>query len=92
MADFELTFNKKGWQEIAKHVIETEGVARMKRVADAANSGLEDPDGYQVSTEGDDPLDKRDFRATVITTTPEAMRDNQKHNTLIQNLHRAGGE
>jgi hypothetical protein len=87
-----LTFNKKGWQEIAKHVVETEGVRRMKRVADAANAADDLDEGYLVSTEGDDPLSKADYRATVITATAEAMRSNAKRNTLVRELHRAGGD
>ena len=86
-----IRFNKAGWDEVVKHVIDTEGVDRMKRVADASNQGLDDPNGYQVSTEGDEPLSKRDYTATVITASAEAMRDNAKHNTLVKNLHRAGG-
>lgn len=86
-----LTFNKDAWNDVAKHVIDTDGVDRMKRVADAANAGL-DRDGYLVSTQGDDPLKKRDYSATVITATEDAMYDNAKHNTLINNLPLAGGE
>jgi len=90
MARSNLKFNKKAWDEIVKHVIDTEGVDRMKRVADAANGHI-DSDGYQVSTQGDDPLDKRDYSATVITADAEAMADNAKHNTLVQEFHKAGG-
>lgn len=90
MARSNLKFNKRGWQEVVREVIDTDGVDRMQRVADASNAHLQS-DGYKVSTEGDQPLDKRDYRATVITTTPEAMRDNAKRNTLIKNLPLAGG-
>lgn len=83
-------FNKNGWNEVVRHIVDTEGVKRMTRVADASNADIEG-DGFMVSTEGDDPLDRRDYTATVITTTPEAMRANAKHNLLIKNLHRASG-
>lgn len=86
-----IKFNLKGWDEIARHVIKTEGRKRMERVADAANSNLDEP-GYLVSDEGDEPLKKRDYSATVITATAEAMRDNSKNNTLVRNLHLAGGQ
>lgn len=83
--------NKAGWQELARQIIETEGVARMRRVADACNQGLS-KDGFLVSVEGDNPLDKRDYRATVITATAEAKAKNAKHNTLVNNFYRAGGD
>lgn len=87
----DLKFNKRGWDEIAQHVIRTDGRRRMQRVADAANAQLSAP-GFKVSDEGDEPLSKRDYSATVITTTPEAMRHNAKHNTLVKALPLAGGE
>lgn len=86
-----LVFHKEGWNEVVKHVIDTEGVDRMKRVADAANTHL-DREGYKVSTEGEDPLERRDYSATVITATEDAMYDNAKHNRLINELPAAGGE
>lgn len=92
MARANVRFNKAGWNQIVKDVIDTEGVRRMKRVADAANQNLDGPDGYLVSTEGDEPLTQRDYTATVITASAEAQRDNAKRNTLVQNLHRAGGD
>lgn len=84
-------FNRKAWDSLVKEIIETEGVERMSRVADACNAELGE-DGYKVSVEGDDPLTKDDYRATVITATAHAMRHNAKHNTLIQNLHKASGD
>lgn len=86
-----LTFNRAAWRQLTKDIINSEGVDRMKRVADAANRADDLEDGYRVSIEGDDPLDKRDYRATVITATAEAMRANARSNTLISNFHQASG-
>lgn len=85
-----VNFHKEAWRELSSEVIAAEGVPRMKRVADAANENL-DHEGYMVSVDGAKPLRKRDFRATVITATAEAMRDNQKHNRLVVEFYRAGG-
>lgn len=85
-----LKFNKAAWNAMVKEIIETEGVARMQRVADAANAHLDRP-GYMVSVEGDDPLTKRDYRATVITATEDAMYDNARNNRLVTEFHKAGG-
>ena len=68
----------------------------MRAVADASNAALiktapGKPSGYQLSTEGDNPRAEHDYSATVITTTAEAMRDNARHNRLVQNSHLAGG-
>lgn len=82
--------NKRRLNQLIAHMIDTAGVERMERVADACNAHI-GTDGYKVSTEGDQPLTKRSYRATVITADAEAMRDNMKNNTLINNLHRAGG-
>jgi hypothetical protein len=87
-----IKFNKKAWNALVTDVIDNVAVPRMQRVADASNATLEEGEGYMVSTEGDDPLDKRSYRATVITTTPEAMRSNAKNNTLVKNAYLAGGD
>jgi hypothetical protein len=75
----------------------------MTRVADACNAELGaswDGDtmvaggpesGYMVSTEGDDPLDRRDYSATVITANWPAIEDNATRQTLVNNFHLAGG-
>lgn len=91
MAKTELTFHAEAWDDIVKGVINEVGVPAMQRVADASNAGLDRP-GYMVSVEGDDPLRKRDYRATVITATEDAMYDNAKHNTLVNNFYLAGSD
>lgn len=63
--------------------------------ADRRGSGpvLDDPGGDDeyvagtVSIDGGDALTQHDYRATVITRTWEAMRDNAMHNRLTQNFH-----
>lgn len=47
--------------------------------------------GFMVSVEGDNPLQRRDFRVTVITASAAAARHNGKHNTLVNNFHHAAG-
>ena len=83
--------NKAALNAITKQVIDTEGVARMQRVADACNAAAGLEDGYRVSIEGDDPLDKRDYRATVITATAEAIMADGKHDYLLKNFGVAEG-
>ena len=90
MAKSKIKFNRNAWDALAKNVVETEGVKRMKRVADACNGHVEE-DGYMVSVEGDEPLNKRDYRATVITTDAESMADNAENNRLVREFHQAGG-
>lgn len=85
-----LRFHKRGWDKVVKHVIDTEGVDRMRRVAEAANTSEGVIDGFRVSVDGDQPLRKHDYRATVITATGEAMRANAQNNTLVNEFHRAG--
>lgn len=83
--------NETGWNKLAKEIVNTEGVKRMERVADACNEELGE-DGFKVGVEGDDTLQKHDRRMTVITATAAAIKHNAKHNTLIRNFFRAGGE
>ncbi len=91
MATSRLKFNRKNWSLLAKEVIETEGVERMERVADACNAYV-DSDGYMVSVEGEAPLKKRSYRATVIAANGEAIHDNAAHNRLVNEFHLAGGD
>lgn len=88
-----LEFEADGWDEIVKGVINTVGVERMTRVAEACNQseGLGDG-GFMASVEGSRPLQKRDYRATVITVTEDAKRANAKNNTLVNNFYLAGGD
>lgn len=90
--DYELTFNIPAWNAMIKDIVNTDGIARMRRVANGCNAQIEGEDGYLVSTEGDEPLSKHSYRATVITANAEAMRDNAKHNTLVHNFSKAGGD
>jgi hypothetical protein len=87
--------NEEGWKEMAREIVNKHIVPRMERVADACNEqdGLTEEDGYRVGTEGSgEQLQKHDERATVITATAAAMRQNAKNNTLVKNFHLAGGE
>lgn len=84
-------WNHAGWNQVVQEVINTVGVPAMQRVADACNQGAGLGDGgYMVSTEGSDPLQLRDYRATVITVTDGAKADNAKNNRLIDNFYQAG--
>ena len=89
MARQQFKVNRKAYNEIAKQAIDTIGVPMMQKVADACNAelaGRGKPEGYMVSVEGDDPLDKRDYRATVITATADAIRHDRKHDSLLRNF------
>lgn len=83
----------EGWDEITSQVVNSLGVELMQRVADACNGdeGLGDG-GFMVSTEGSKPLQKRSYRATVITVTEDAQRANAKNNTLVNNFHLAADD
>ena len=66
----------------------------MQAVADACNNALDDEwaGGYKVSTEGDKPLTKRDYRATCITANWGAIVDNARNGTLVKNFYLAGAD
>lgn len=87
-----IVFHLDAWREVAKQVVETEGVARMQRVASAANQAAGITDGYRVSVEGPgERLQKHEYRATVITATGAAMRAEAEHGSLVGNFYQAGG-
>lgn len=79
-ANFKL--NRKAMNMLVTEAIDKIAVPHMQDVADRCNDHI-DSDGYMVSVEGDDPLDKRDYRATVITADAKAMMDNAKHDRLV---------
>lgn len=86
------TPNEEGWDELVKQIVRTEVTLRMKQVADACNEQADLAFGYMVGIEGDDILQKHDYRMTVITATGAAMDDNARNNTLLKNFHLAWGD
>lgn len=70
------------------------GIAkRKKRTRALLHEGP--PEGkrdYMVDTEGSNPLNLNDYRATVISVSHRAKVDNARNNTLITYLHLAAGE
>ncbi|QRY51732.1 hypothetical protein [Mycolicibacterium septicum] len=78
----QFSLNRKAINTIITEAIDKVAVPRMQEVADRCNNHI-DSEGYMVSVEGDDPLDKRDYRATVITADAKAMMDNARHDRLV---------
>lgn len=85
----QFTVNRKARNVLTKQIVDTTVVELMQKVADAGNAELGE-EGYLVSVEGDDPLDKRDYRATVITASARAIRHDRKHDTLLRVFGVAG--
>ena len=81
--------NRNALNAITKQAIDEIGVPMMQRLADKCNAELGERDGYRVSVEGDDPLTKRDYRATVITASIAAIRHDRKHDTLLRTFGEA---
>jgi len=96
-------WNHRGWDDLLADVVENECVPRAHKVADACNDASaadgahaatttdEERRGYKVSVEGSKPLQRRKWRATVITATNPAKADNARHNRLVSEFHRAEG-
>lgn len=98
----EIHWNEEAFDEITKRAIEEVAVPRCQAIADASNQALEErghpthkdanPPGYIVGIEGGKPLQRHDYRSTVITKTNEAMVDNAENNTLLRNLNVGEGD
>lgn len=95
-----LVWNRAGWAEIERQVVENWARPKAEAIAAACNdessaSGDHLPEtedeerrGYRAGTQGDSNLLREgDYRATVITTTYAAMADNTRHSRMINNLH-----
>jgi hypothetical protein len=92
----EMVFHEDAWDAVVKDAIEKAAVPQCQKIAAACNQVLEerghpshkegDEPGYIVGIEGGKPLQKHDYRSTVITKTNEAMVDNAENNTLIYNM------
>ncbi len=89
MAQSGFKVNKKALTALQKQLVDEVCVPMAEKVADACNRDLGDPDGYRVSIEGDDPLDKRDYRATVIAASAHAIQADRKHDYLLRNFGQA---
>lgn len=66
---------------------------RKKRTRALLHEGP--PEGkrdYMVDSEGSNPLNLNDYRATVISVSHRAKVDNARNNTLITYLHLAAGD
>lgn len=95
MTDVYLDLNKEQLRALIKHIVDTQAVPRMERVAHACNAELgamPGQKGYMVSIQGDKPLTKHDYRATVITASAKAIYHNAKTNALVKLFHLAGGD
>lgn len=72
---------------------DAEGISkRKKRTRGLLHQGP--PEGkrdYMVDSEGSNPLNLNDYRATVISVSERAKIDNARNNTLITFLHLAAG-
>lgn len=82
-----LKFRMKGFEEIRRS---PKAVALLQSGVDAA--AAEAGDGYVGSvTQGQGRGTLGRAIGTVYTRTPEAIRDNAKHNTLLNVFDRLGG-
>lgn len=86
MASSKVRMNRKGWDQLVKQVVDSKLVPAAEAIAADCNQAAGITDGYRAGTEGELSLRVRDYRATVITATHEAIRDNARHDRLINNL------
>lgn len=91
-ASVHLTMKLAGWNEVVKTIVKQRLTPAAEKIASACNSAAGISDGYQAGTEGeaDKRLKRKTWRATVITTNWEAVRDNAKHDRLISNMNIGG--
>lgn len=92
-----LKMNAAGWDMLLIGIVEKECRPRAEDIAHACNEQMasagigstDDAPGYRAGTEGEKPLKKGEYRATVITATNPAKYDNATNNRLVSNFHRA---
>lgn len=84
-----IELNMDGWDQTLKSIVNNHLSPGAEAIADACNDDSGVPDGYRAGTEGDPKkqLKKRSYRATVITATEDAMKDNAVNNRLVNNFH-----
>lgn len=87
-----LTMKLAGWNQIVKTIVKQRLTPAAEDIADRCNTAAGISGGYQAGTEGsgEKQLKRRTWRATVITSNWESVRDNAKHDRLISNLHIGG--
>ena len=97
----EISWNRPGWAEIEKQVVDEVLRPLSERLAGEANDGLSEASpetgrpqhapGYFAGTQGEESkrLEDGSYRATVIVGTDEAAADNARNNTLINLIGKA---
>jgi hypothetical protein len=100
----EVEWNENNLDAMLRGVVNLVLVPRAQAIADACNEQSaassdhgerttdEEKRGYRAGTEGEKPLRKHDYRATVITATNAAAADNARHNRMVENFHLAEGQ
>lgn len=84
----QLTLRRAQVNQIVRQVVKQVLEPAAEDIAAKSNAEAGISDGYRAGTEGSgERLKKRAYRATVITATAEAIRDNEAHNRLINNLN-----
>lgn len=99
-----LQWNEGGLDAMLTGIVHDVLEPRAQAIADASNdqsdadashdsrTPSEERRGYRAGTEGGKPLEKHNYRATVITTTTAAAADNARHNRMVENFHLAEGD
>jgi len=92
-----IKFHEAAWDDLLLGVVDRHLKPRAEEIAHASNEQMksaghgseDDAPGYMAGTEGEKPLRKGDYRATVITVTNSAKYDNAANNRLVNNFHLA---